>query len=176
MANRRNHYEAAFESYLRKRGIPYLASLETHRNRLNDGETLKNLDFVVSAPGSHSWLVDVKGRKFPGGSDRSSYWKHWTSHDDLLGMAHWQSLFGDRFRGLFVFAYWICGSRSPLPEEQLFGFRGKWYAFIGVPFFEYLSAVRIVSPTWKTYAMPVRKFRSLARPFGEFCREEAEER
>ena len=34
MANRDNHYEAAFEAYLRSRGVPYIAVDEARRSLL----------------------------------------------------------------------------------------------------------------------------------------------
>ncbi|MEN6495460.1 MAG: HYExAFE family protein, partial [Thermoguttaceae bacterium] len=73
MANRDNHYEAAFEAYLRSRGLPYVAVDEAKRSVLGDGESIKNLDFIVSTPGTATWLVDVKGRRFPSAEDQ--YWK-----------------------------------------------------------------------------------------------------
>lgn len=161
-----NHYEAAFEAYLRRSRIPFVAVRERKRNALDDGETLKNLDFIVSNPIGDSWLVDVKGRKFPGGS--AGYWKHWTTRDDLVGMAHWQSIFGEHYNGLFVFAYWICGTRSPVPEDSLFSFHKKLYAFVAIPWFEYLSEVRLISPQWNTYGMSTKRFRDLAKPFEDF--------
>jgi hypothetical protein len=48
MANRDNHYEAAFEEYLRARGIPYVAVDEARRSLMADGESIKSLDFIVS--------------------------------------------------------------------------------------------------------------------------------
>lgn len=167
MANRKNHYEAAFEAYLRFSRIPYIATREQHRSVLENGETVKNLDFIISFPGIASFLVDIKGRKFPGGTGHSGYWRHWTTYDDLRGMARWEQLFGNHYSGLFVFAYLICGDRSPLPHEELFSFRGRDYAFLAVPFFDYLASVRLISPRWKTYAMPLSRFRSLARTLTE---------
>ena len=164
---RHNHYEVAFEAFLRDRRVPYLAIDEKKRSLLESGESLKNLDFVVHAPGGNSWLVDVKGRKFPSGTEHRSYWKHWTTLDDLVGMGRWQTLFGNT-KGLFVFAYMICGARAPLPQEKLFAFRGELYAFVAITYFEYLCESHLISPRWKTYAMPTKKFRNLARPFEDF--------
>ena len=50
MANRDNHYEAAFEEYLRGRGVPYVAVDEAKRSVLSDGGSIKSLDFIVSTP------------------------------------------------------------------------------------------------------------------------------
>ena len=73
MANRDNHYEAAFEAYLRDRRLPYVAVDEAKRSLLSNGSSIKNLDFIVSSPSGVTWLVDVKGRRFPGGDDQKQY-------------------------------------------------------------------------------------------------------
>jgi hypothetical protein len=75
VANRDNHYEAAFEEYLRARGVPYVAVDEARRSLLSSGDSIKSLDFIVSAPGQVAWLVDVKGRRFPSGDGNKQYWK-----------------------------------------------------------------------------------------------------
>src|SRR5262245_32235964 len=126
MANRDNHYEATFEAYLQERRLPYVAVDEAKRSRFADG-SIKNLDFIVSPPGSGAWLVDVKGRRFPSGLQKQ-YWKNWSTRDDLLSMARWEQLFGGQFGGLFVFAYNVLGDRSPLPRESLFESRDYLYA------------------------------------------------
>lgn len=162
MANRDNHYEAAFEAYLRCRGLPYVAVDEAKRSVLGDGESIKNLDFIVSQPGACSWLVDVKGRRFPSAEDQ--YWKNWSTRDDLKSLAQWESLFGEGFCGLLVFAYLIVGDRAPLPVEQLFEYRDGLYGFIGVTLADYAEHCRQISPRWDTVAMPAADFRRLARP------------
>jgi hypothetical protein len=40
---------------------------ETHRAMLDDAP-VKSLDFIVHGPGGVRLLVDVKGRRFPGGA------------------------------------------------------------------------------------------------------------
>src|SRR5690349_8781540 len=104
MAKRNNVYEAAFEAYLRFRRIPYVAVDEAKRS-LDERQSLKSPDFIVSPVGQpRSWLVDVKGRKFPTGR-RKQYWKNWSTGDELKSLASWENLFGPHFRGLLVFAY-----------------------------------------------------------------------
>jgi hypothetical protein len=167
VANRDNHYEAAFEEYLRSRGVAYVAVDEARRSVLSDGASLKSLDFIVSAPGATAWLVDVKGRRFPSGDDQKQYWKNWSTRDDLESLARWESLFGENFRGLFVFAYDILGDRAPLPAEQLFECRGRLYGFVAVPLTEYAGSAHLISPRWDTLAMPSADFRRIARPLEE---------
>lgn len=162
-----NHYEVAFKEFLLSRKIPFLAVEESRRSRLEDGTSLKNLDFVLTRPRGRSWLIDVKGRRFPGGKG-GGYWKHWSTRDDLVGIRRWEGIFGKRFEGLFVFAYLICGHRSPIPAEQIFTHRRRLYAFVGITLTDYLSEVRLLSPRWHTYAMPTARFRALARPFDDF--------
>ena len=162
-----NHYEMAFEAYLKERKIPFMALAERYRNPLDDGSTLKNLDFVISRPGNASWLIDVKGRKFPSNT-RGGYWKQWATRDDLVGLRHWENMFGNHFTGLLVFAYLICGDKSPLPERQLFEYRQRLYGFVGISVTDYLSEIKVLSPKWCTFAMPTERFRQLAKPFEEF--------
>jgi hypothetical protein len=167
MANRDNHYEAAFEEYLRSRGVPYVAVDEAKRSVLSNGATIKSLDFIVSAPGPIVWLVDVKGRRFPSGDEQKQYWKNWSTRDDLESLAQWEKLFGENFRGLFVFAYDVLGDRAPLPAEQLFEFRGNLYGFVAIPLSDYAGLAHPISPRWDTMAMPTAEFRRLARPLEE---------
>ena len=67
----------------------------------------------------------------------TQYWKNWSTRDDLVSLAQWESLFGAGFCGLFVFAYNILGDRAPLPYEQLFEFRQKLYGFVAVRLCDY---------------------------------------
>ncbi len=187
MANRDNHYEAAFEEFLRGRGVPYIAVDEAKRSVLSDGASLKSLDFLVSsgldvpvglagdgradAARRVTWLVDVKGRRFPSGDVHKQYWKNWSTRDDLRSLAQWEELFGEGFRGLFVFAYDVLGRRSPLAAEELFDYRGNLYGFVAVTLADYAGHARPISPRWDTWAMPADDFRRFARPLTELLRQ-----
>jgi hypothetical protein len=171
MAKRDNHYDVAFEAYLRERQISYVAVDEARRspggNDATAGQTLKSLDFIVSPRETAvSWLVDVKGRHFPAGR-RKQYWRNWTTADELHSLARWESLFGRQFAALLVFAYLVLDDVSPLPSEQLFSFRDRLYAFVGIRPHHYLSLGRVISPKWNTIAVPGSQFRQLARPVHE---------
>lgn len=170
MAKRNNHYEVAFEAYLRHQSIPYVAIDEQRRSFMAGDQSVKSLDFLVSPQhGSRKYLVDVKGRRFdcrPGGNR----WLNWVMAEDLHGLAHWESLFGSDARALLVFAYNIVGNRSPFPLDQLFVYRGKLYTFLGIGLDHYMGWSRQVSARWKTHAMPSKEFRRLACPVSEFLR------
>ncbi|HLA86053.1 MAG TPA: HYExAFE family protein [Thermoguttaceae bacterium] len=170
MVKRDNHYEAAFEAYLRALHVPYVAVDELRRSLTADGESIKNLDFLVSSPVGGSWLIDVKGRRFPSGEDQRHYWKNWSTGDDLRSLARWETLFGPSFVGLLVFAFNIVGDQSPLPVERLFEYREALYGFVAVRLADYETAARPISPAWDTVAVPTAEFRRLARPVDEFLR------
>jgi hypothetical protein len=166
MANRTNLYEAAFEQFLRDRRVPYVAVDESKRSMLPDA-TLKSLDFMVAAPGGGTWLVDVKGRRFPSG-EQKQYWRNWSTRDDLRSLAQWEELFGPRSQALFVFAYKVVGRRAPLPAKLLYPFRGVLMGFVGIRLCEYVPHARLISPKWQTVALSTRRFRQLAEPFEDF--------
>jgi len=162
VAKRDNHYEAAFEEYLRARKHPYVAVDEKRRSLLG-AESLKSVDFIVSPGLGGSWLIDVKGRHFPAGRQKQ-YWRNWSTRDDLRSLWRWERLFGERFAGLFVFAFMVVGDRSPVPAEELFAFRDHYYGFIGIRAADYLRASRQLSAKWDTVAVSAQQFRELAAP------------
>jgi hypothetical protein len=163
---RDNHYEAAFEAYLRRERLAYIGVDEARRS-LVPGGSLKSLDFIVSPASGPAWLVDVKGRRFPSGDEQQQYWKNWSTRDDLRSLAAWQRHFGENFQPLLVFAYHLVGSRSPLPPEQLFEFRGAHYGFVAVRLADFVPHARPLSDRWDTVAMPVGEFRRTARSVEE---------
>jgi hypothetical protein len=165
--HRDNHYEAAFEGFLRTHRLPYIAVDEARRSLVADG-SVKSLDFIVSPPGQVSWLVDVKGRRFPSGDEHHQYWKNWSTREDLRSLSTWQQHFGPAFCPMLVFAYHLVAGRSPLPREQLFVFRGAHYGFLGVRLADYVPHARPLSDRWDTVAMPTGLFRRAARPLEEW--------
>src|SRR4051794_31739228 len=168
--DRSNHYEAAFEAYLRARRLGYVAVDETHRSSLDD-EPVKSLDFVVYGAGGARLLVDVKGRRFPGGTkDRPRrVWESWSTRDDIDGLGRWAERFGPGYVGLLVFAYRIMPTvRLPLGTPDLFPWHNRTYLFRAVPVDEYRQHMRTRSPRWGTVALPSAAFRALVRPFTDY--------
>src|SRR5690242_4425147 len=103
MAQRRFHYELAFEHYLRANAIPYVAVDEA--KRALQGKQLrvklKSFDFVVYSQAALNLLVDVKGRKHSGKSGKSL--QNWVTQDDVDGLSEWSKIFGTGFEPAFVF-------------------------------------------------------------------------
>ncbi|HUE72937.1 MAG TPA: HYExAFE family protein [Pirellulaceae bacterium] len=166
MAKRDNHYEQAFAAFLRWRGIPYVAVDETRRSLAGE-RSLKNLDFIVSPhQQARTWLVDIKGRRFPTG--HSQYWRNWCTEEELASLSGWEALFGERFTALLVFAYEVVGDLAPLPASQLFEHGGAIYGFVGVRLDHYVSWSRPLSRRWRTVTVSIPKFRALAKPVDAF--------
>lgn len=175
MTIRANHYDAAFEEFLRQGRVPYVAVNEARRSVLED-VSLKSLDFVVHSPSLGPLLVDVKGRRFPSaGESASRKWENWVTADDLTSMARWEDVFGQGYRALLVFAY-LLPATSPVANAantelpEMLTFRGRSYAFFGVWAADYQQAMKQRSPKWETVWLPSQSFRDLRFPLAELAR------
>jgi hypothetical protein len=168
--DRSNHYEAAFEAYLRRRRLCYVAVDEAKRSLVDD-EPVKSLDFVVYGEADARLLVDVKGRKFPGGTpdEPRRVWECWAERDDVSGLRRWEQQFGPGYVGLLVFVYQIAPEIS-LPDdvEDLWEFRGRRYLSRAVAADEFSRHMRIRSPKWDTVDLPTSVYQSLVLPFRSF--------
>ncbi len=164
MARRHNHYEAAFEAYVRQQGVPYIAVDEAKRT-LFGTDLVKSFDFLVYGRAGITWLIDVKGRRFPYTTPSGPrYWENWVTQDDLDGLTCWQRTFGPSFRGAFVFAYWLCDRRGLARFASPIVHRERAYAFRAISLDDYLPACRRRSQQWDTLSLPVRRFRRLCVP------------
>jgi hypothetical protein len=166
MAKRDNHYESAFEAYLRDRRVAYVAVDEQRRSRIQGG-SLKNVDFIVSPADGATLLVDVKGRRFPSGQTHKQYWRNWSTWDDLRSLARWQDQLGGQSLALFGFVFHVVGERSPVPPERLFVHRDRHYAMLAVRTADYIRFARPLSAKWQTVSMPAVLFRQAAIPFDD---------
>src|SRR5947208_7679777 len=172
--NRDNHYEAAFEAYLRERGVGFVAVDEAKRSLLGDGE-VKSLDFIVVGPDTARLVVDVKGRRFPGGPAGSprKVWQNWSTEEDVDGLARWATHFGPDFRGVLAFVYHVEPPfRLPADTPDLFAHRDRAYLMRAVGADEYRAAMRPRSRRWGTVHLPTADFRRLVRPFSHFLGQE----
>ena len=168
MAIRSNHYDAAFEEFLRERGAPHVVVDETRRSLLGD-LSLKSMDFIVYSERAANLLVDVKGRRFPSGGDAGLHkWENWATKDDLASLTRWAAIFGHGFRSTLVFAYHVLDPRWLTELADPFLFRGRTYSFYGVWADDYRNAMRTRSASWETVSLSSAEFRRLRRPIAEF--------
>jgi len=167
MAIRSNHYDAAFEAFLRTERRPYVA-VDESRRALAPDSSLKSLDFIVYSQQGRNLLVDVKGRKFPTGADGTGgRWENWAEEETVTSLLRWQNLFGGEFRAALVFAYDIAEPRWHEQHPRRWEFRQRTYAFYGVWADEYAGAMRGRSRAWETVSVPCRDYRDLRRPIAE---------
>lgn len=181
MAQRRHHYEQAFEHYLRWRRIPYVAVDEAKKALLPQGAdgaegapsaaALKSFDFVLYGSDTNL-LVEIKGRRASGAGGaaaaRRPRMECWVTQDDVASLRAWEGLFGGPFRAAFVFLYW-CPDNPPAPLfEEVFEFHGRWYAIRSILVEDYAALMRPRSQKWRTVHLSTAAFdrasRSLCGP------------
>jgi hypothetical protein len=160
MAIRANHYDAAFEAFLRAGRTPYVAVNEARRALWGEA-SLKSLDFVVYSPTLGNLLIDVKGRLDAGPGTSARRWENWATADDLQSLEQWQAIFGDSFRALLVFAYQLPTPLTPTSLPEMLRFRERSYAFYGVWADDYRRAMKLRSPKWDTVWLPSMPYRHL---------------
>jgi hypothetical protein len=167
---RSSEYECAFEAYLQHQRLCYVA-VDEHRRPMLGDVSIKSLDFIVFGAGGARLVVDVKGRRFPGGkpSQLRRIWENWATRDDIEGLDRWARIWGPGFRGVLAFAYHVLPSvELPDDTEDLWLFRGRRYLFRGVDAHLYRTFMRTRSPRWGTVSLPTAVFRSLVRPLSHF--------
>ncbi len=168
----------------RKALLPEGASLRVHEGEKEEGtvdagagRSLKSFDVVVYGESEHL-LVEVKGRRIasralrgakPGDPDRPrgrprTRLESWATEDDVWSLRTWESLFGIGFVAVLVFIYW-CDEQPPAPLfEEIFEFRGRWYAVRAVRVAEYARAMRPRSTRWRTVHLPQGEFDRISGP------------
>ncbi len=165
---RSNHYEAAFEAYLREKQVGFIVIDEAKRSILGQ-QNIKSADFIIVGPETAKLVVDVKGRKFPSGSKGGKSWQNWAEEQDIDGLTRWATEFGTPFRAVLAFVYQIQPPYELTPgTPDVFTFHSKTYLMRAVGVAEYRQHMRVRSPKWGTVHLPVQAFRSLVQPFSEF--------
>lgn len=175
MSGTRQHYERAFEGYLRRYGIPYVLVDDAKRAVLPEGaraalidgvgheRRLKSFDAVVYGE-RHHLLVEVKGRRVDlrrGGPGRR---ESWATMDDVRSLSVWEGLFGEGFGAVLVFMYWLDGPAVLSGESGLHRFEGRVYACRAVRLGDYTREMKVRSPRWGTVDLPSEAFDRIAGP------------
>ena len=167
MAMRSNHYEAAFEAYIRALRVPCVAVDEAKR-AISGDQGVKNPDFLLYPRFADNLVVEVKGKRSKNRRGRRD-WENWVTTDDLDGLVRWQTMFGPGFRSILAFVYAEPPQVFPLPRDNgAFSFRGLEYRFWAVGLDDYLAHLRSRGPAWKAVAMARRAFRRRVRPLPEW--------
>jgi hypothetical protein len=168
--DRSNPYEASFEAYLQRQGLCHIAVDETRR-ALWGRTAVKSLDFIVLGATGTRLLVDVKGRKFPGGPEgKPRYvWENWSTQEDIDGLTSWTQLFGPGCLALLVFLYRL-GPQVSLDADtpDLWSWRDQRWLLRAVPLEQYRRHMKTRSPKWGTVCLSKASFQDLARPFAYY--------
>ena len=166
--NRDNHYEAAFEAFLRARRLPYIAVDEARRSLVADG-SLKSLDFIVSPPGQIVVAGRCEGPPLSLGRRAPSVLEELVDARRPAQPGRLAESFRRRTSArcwCSRITWWPAGRRCR--REQLFEFRGEHYGFLGVRLADYVPHARPLSDSWDTVAMPTGLFRRAARPLDDW--------
>ncbi|MFG0256338.1 MAG: HYExAFE family protein [Phycisphaerales bacterium JB043] len=177
MAQRRHHYERAFETYLRANRTPYVAVDEARRALLpprarlayddihGEHQALKSFDFLIYTS-TTNFILDVKGRKLAKTSSRPTTPRldSWVTREDVESLSIWGELFGEGFTPGFVFVYWCHDMPSSSLFEEIFEHEGRWYALRAVTLERYASAMKTRSPRWGTVHVPSSLFERISTP------------
>jgi len=164
-----NHYEVAFEAYLRDRGVATLPVVEARRSYL-DADSVKSPDFVIVSQTDARLVVDVKGRKFGGTAENPRrIWQNWCERDDVASLERWSAHFGPGFRGVLAFVYLVAPEIALAPfTPDLFVHREARYLLRGVEVGDYRATMRRRSPRWSTVHLATSDFRHIVKPFSWF--------
>ncbi|QDU02886.1 hypothetical protein V6x_25940 [Gimesia chilikensis] len=164
MVIRRNHYESAFEDYLRSQKIPYVA-VDEKRRALAQEASIKSLDFIVYSAQGPNLLIDVKGRtEIFDAPTRSRRWESWATREDIRGLFQWQELFGEGFISSLVFAYQLPPDSISNNLEKVYEFKENLYAFYLVPVNAYQDKMKPRSDSWQTVYLHQQDFQQLRQP------------
>ena len=169
MAQRRFHYDLAFEHYLRANGIPYVAVDEAKRAVQGSAGAaptgLKSFDFVVYSESGSNLLIDVKGRKHSGRTGKSL--QNWVTREDVKALHQWAGIFGDGFEGAFAFLFWCDVQPPDALFHEIFEFGEKWYAVLSTRLTDYEPHMKPRSAKWDTVSIPAKAFDQISVPLKE---------
>jgi len=171
VANRRFHYDRAFEHYLRANAIPYVAVDEAKRALSGDRRAkalptkLKSFDFVVYAEAGANLLIDVKGRKHTGKTGRA--FQNWVTRDDVTSLSKWAEIFGEGFEPAFAFLFWCDAQPPDALFHEVFEYGERWYAVLAVKLSDYAQHMRDRSAKWDTVSIPAKAFDQVSIPLME---------
>lgn len=163
MADRSNHYERAFEAYLRAARVSCIPVDETRRTFFAERQ-IKSLDFIVLSGSGAPLLVDVKGRKWGGGTRLES----WATREDVESLLLWKQSFGPEAVALLAFVYLIADEPTAddeLPPGNAFEYDDRRYRCLAIDVDAYQVVMKARSPRWETVDLAAPWQLALARPF-----------
>ncbi len=165
MVLRHNHYERAFEAYLRDRRMPYVA-VDESKKALFSGSRLKSFDFVVYSKNGPNLLVDVKGRRALNNGSLQT----WATRRDVDDLYQWERVFGDGFQAVFAYAFEIDPVLAPPPGhfKNVYKDQERHYLMLGISLRNYRDGMSTRSARWDTVNVATAEFRQWSKPMDEW--------
>jgi len=158
-----NHYELAFENWLRDRGVQ-CSEIDESKRAVFEGSKIKSFDFFVYSSTRKILVAEVKGKKFKGKSfENLTGLECWVNKSDIEGLCKWQKILGQEYEGVFVFAYMAENVDVDFDGRDVYRYNGNKYLFFGIGLEDYLRYMKVRSPKWQTLTLPADKFRASAR-------------
>lgn len=162
-----NHYERAFENWLKDNRIKYTAIDQSKRSAFGR-VSLKSFDFLLYPANGATILAEVKGRTFKGRSlEKLTGLECWVLAADVEGLFQWQKVFGRNCCAYFVFAYKIENVDVDFDGRDVYEIDSDRYVFFAIRLDDYREAMKLRSPKWRTVTLPAEQFRSCAVPLEE---------
>lgn len=170
------HYEQAFKEYLGDHHVPFVTVRQLARCADAVGR-IKNFDFLVHAPTGNHYIVEVKGKRFPGiGGKREVFWENWVHLDDIEGLLAWEEHFGEGYTGLLVFVYWLQAD-VPSPDElSIYECHDRQYLMVGITAEDFSENCRRRSLSWQALHVPGKRFLNLISPVDKLILNNSESR
>ncbi len=157
-----NHYESAFENFLKDNQVQYIM-VDEHKRAAFGRAKIKSFDFLLYPPNQSIIIAEVKGRAFKGTSfAKMTGFECWVTMDDVNGLVNWQKVFGWNHTPVFVFAYCIRNIEVDFDGREIFDFDSNRYIFFALKLTDYKTHMKLRSPKWKTITLPADKFRKHA--------------
>jgi hypothetical protein len=155
-----NHYERAFESWLKDNGVQYLA-VDQQKRAAFARSKIKSFDFLFYTQDSNAYVAEIKGRKFTSKTFTAfGSLPNWVTADDVKGLENWVEIFGKKYRGLFVFVYNPENIDIETDGREIYEYRGDRYVFMGVLLDDYKKGKTVRSKKWKTVHLSAEYFKN----------------
>lgn len=169
-----NHYEKAFEGWLKDNKIQYLAIDQQKRAAFSKSK-IKSFDFLFYAPDSNAYLAEIKGRKFTSKTFAAfGNLPNWVTIDDINGLESWQKIFGRGYKALFVFVYNLENIDVDTDGREIFEYRDKRYVFVPVMLTDYCRGQTVRSKKWKTVHLSAEYYKNYAIRLDELIYKKAQ--
>ena len=157
-----NHYEKAFEDWLKDNRIQYLAVDQQKRTAFSKSK-IKSFDFLFYTSDKRAYIAEIKGRKFTSKTFTAfGSLPNWVTIDDIQGLENWVKIFGEKYRGLFVFVYNLKNIDVDTDGREIFEFGHGRYVFVAVELSDYCKGQTLRSKKWKTVHLPAEYYKSCA--------------